>query len=246
MRPARRSCPAPTTRAACAPTTSHSTTAGTLDTNVNQQYGFFVARIRLPQPAAGLSPAWWILETGGVGTNGGQLLRSEWDIEEQFGSDYGYELNAGNILWNSGGYSYGRGLHCPAANNTTAPGASGVYPWPSTSNGNYNSSYHDYGVLDQPGGPPFPTNYSSGGNFVENNSPWVGTTFFLDGVPIAGHIGQPDLTQGSPDKEIMLMFQVGSPDSWLDPNNQMGSNSWPQYMYTQWLRAYKPTASSCS
>jgi hypothetical protein len=221
--------------------------SGTLDTNVNQQYGFFVARIRLPQPAPGLSPAWWMLETGGVGTNGGQLLRSEWDIEEQFGPDYGTQLNAGNILWNSGGYSYGCGLNCPAANNTTGPGATGVYPWPSTSSGNDYNSYHDYGVLVQPGGPQFPTNYASGGgDYVERNSPTVGTTFFVDGVPIAGHVGQPDLTQGSPDKELMLMFQVGSPGSWLDPGNAMGSNSWPQYMYAQWLRAYKPTSTSCS
>jgi hypothetical protein len=220
--------------------------SGTLDTNVNQQYGFFVARMRLPQPTPGLSPAWWMLETGGVGTNGGQLLRSEWDSEEQFGADEGYELNAGNILWNSGGDSYGCGLNCSSTNNATAPGSTGVYPWPSTSSGNYATSYHDYGVLVQPGGPAFPTNYSSGGNFVENNSPWVGTTFFVDGVPIAGHIGEPDLTQGSPDKEIMMMFQVGSPGSWLDPNNAMGSNSWPQYLYAQWLRAYQPTSTACS
>jgi hypothetical protein len=220
--------------------------SGTLDTNVNQQYGFFVARIRVPQPAPGLSPAWWMLETGGVGTNGGQLLRSEWDTEEQFGADYGAQLNAGNILWNSGGHSYGCGLNCSTTNNASAPGATGVYPWPSSSSGNDSTAYHDYGVLIQPGGPAFPTNYSSGGDFVEKNSPWAGTTFFLDGRPIAGHTGQPDLTQGSPDKEIMLMFQVGSPGSWLDPNNAMGSNFWPQYMYAQWLRAYKPTATACS
>ncbi|HMD03612.1 MAG TPA: hypothetical protein VKG44_11670, partial [Candidatus Baltobacteraceae bacterium] len=76
--------------------------SGTLDANVNQQYGFFVARVRLPQPLPALSPAWWMLETGGVGTNAGKLLRSEWDVEEQFAAVYNYELNAGNILWNSG------------------------------------------------------------------------------------------------------------------------------------------------
>jgi hypothetical protein len=221
--------------------------SGTLDTNVNQQYGFFVARIRLPKPAGGLSPAWWMLETGGVGTNAGQLLRSEWDIEEQFGPDYGTQLNAGNILWNSGNHSYGCGLNCPAANNSTGPGATGVYPWPSTSSGDINTAYHDYGVLIAPGGPQFPTNYKSGGGvYVERNSTTTGTTFYLDGRPIAGHVGQPDLTQNSPDKELMMMFQVGSPGSWLDPYNSMASNSWPQYMYAQWLRAYKPTSASCS
>ncbi len=223
--------------------------SGTLDANVNQQYGFFVARVRLPQPLPDLSPAWWMLETGGVGTNGGQLLRSEWDIEEQFGAVYSYELNAGNILWNSGGpgIAYGCGLSCPAGNNTTGAGATGVYPWLSTSGSNFNSSYHDYGVLVQSGGPAFPTNYSggAGGVYVENGSPWSGTTFFLDGYPIPGHIGQPNLTQGSPDKELMMMFQVGIPGSWLDPSSQAFSNPWPQYMYVQWIRAYAPTSSSC-
>ena len=223
--------------------------SGTLDANVNQQYGFFVARMRLPQPAAGISPAWWMLETGGVGKNAGQLLRSEWDVEEQFAAVYEYELNAGNILWNSGtpGYSYGCGLSCATTNNTAAPGSTGVYPWPSTSSGNFNSAYHDYGVLIQPGGPSFPTNYSgsAGGNFVETGSPWVGTTFFIDGYPIAGHTGAPDLTQGSPDKELMTMFQMGAPGTWLDPHSTASSDSFPQFMYIQWIRAFKPSSGSC-
>lgn len=224
--------------------------SGALDTNVNQEYGFFVARLRLPQPLPGLSPAFWMLETGGVRTNNGQLMRSEWDIEEQFAGDYGYELNAGNILWNSGNsgpwYSYGCGLSC-GANNTTVSGSTGVYPFPSTSSGNYNSAYHDYGVLVSPGGPAFPTDLSGkhGGTYVENNSPWSGTTFFIDGYPIAGHIGEPDLTQGSPDKEIMLMFQIGSEGTFLDANGQAKSNPWPQSLYVQWIRAYKPTSGSC-
>ncbi len=223
--------------------------SGTLDANVNQQYGFFVARIRLPQPLPGLSPAWWMLETGGVGKNGGQLLRSEWDVEEQFAAVYAYELNAGNILWNSGSpnLAYGCGLSCPSSNNTTGSGATGVYPWPSTSSGNYNSGYHDYGVLVQPGGPAFPTNYSgsAGGVYVENGSPWSGTTFFIDGYPVAGHSGAPDLTQGSPDKELMTMFQIGAPGSWLDPHSTAPSNPWPEYMYVQWIRAFKPSSGSC-
>jgi hypothetical protein len=216
--------------------------SGVLDTNVNQQYGLFVARMRLPQPLPGLSPAWWMLETGGVGQYNGQLMRSEWDVEEQFAADYGYDLNAGNILWNTG-YAYGCGLNCPAQNNTTGPGATGVYPWPSTSTTNYSSGYHDYAVLISPGGPAFPTGYWNPGVYVENNSPYVGTTYFVDGYPIAGHIGEPDLTQGSPDKEIMLMFQIGG--GWLDPGNQIGSDPWPQNMWVQWLRAYQPTATSC-
>ncbi len=222
--------------------------SGALDTNVNQEYGFFVARLRLPQPAAGLSPAFWMLETGGVGQNQGKLMRSEWDIEEQFANDYNYDLNAGNILWNSGDngkwYSYGCGTSC-GPNGQTANGATGVYPWPSS--GNYNAEYHDYGVLISRGGPAFPTNYSGsqGGVYTAGNSPYVGTTFFVDGVPVAGHEGAPDLTQGSPDKEIMLMFQVAAPGTFLDPYNEAKNDEWPQYLYARWLRAYRPSTASC-
>lgn len=226
--------------------------SGVLDTNVNQQYGFFVARIRLPQPLPALSPAWWMLETGGVGANpkgSSSLLRSEWDVEEQFANDYGYQVNAGNILWSSGSPSiaYGCGEGCPSGTNATQSGATGVYPW--TSTGNYNTDYHDYGVTIFPacgGTPPFPTNYSGalGGVYVENNNPYCGTTYWLDGQPIPGHIGGPDLTQGSPDKEIMLMFQISGP-GWLDPKSAGPSNPWPQYMMIQWLRVYQPTKTSC-
>jgi hypothetical protein len=216
--------------------------SGVLDTNINKRFGFFVARLRLPPPLPGLSPAWWMLETGGVGKNNGQLMRSEWDVEEQFAADYGYDLNAGNILWNTG-YAYGCGTNCPVQNNSTGPGATGVYPWPSTSPGNYNSGYHDYGVLISPGGPDFPADFSDPGVYVDYRWPLVGTTFFIDGYPIAGHVGEPDLTQGSPDKELMLMFQVGG--GWLDPNKQIGHNPWPQNMWVQWLRVYQPTGTRC-
>ena len=229
--------------------------SGVLDTNVNQQYGFFVARIRLPKPLPALSPAWWMLETGGVGQNppGSQnLLRSEWDVEEQFGAAYGYDLNAGNILWNSGSpalHAYGCGMHCPGENNTTGPGATGVYPFrssPAALDADYASDYHDYGVLVLPGGPPFPKDYSgSYGVYVENGSPFAGTTFFLDGYPIEGHVDEPNLTQNSPDKELMLMFQVAAPGSWLDPNSLGKTNPWPQDMWIQWIRAYKPSHKAC-
>jgi hypothetical protein len=223
--------------------------SGVLDTNVNQEYGYFVARVRLPQPLPAVSPAWWMLETGGVGQNNGQLLRSEWDVEEQFAADYGYDLNAGNILWNSGAgawHSYGCGLNCPAQNGATGPGATGVYPFPPRERENYSQDYHDFGVLVMPGGPPFPTQYQGNyGVYVERYERFAGTTFFLDGWPVAGHTGEPDLTQGSPDKEIMLMFQVGFPGSWLDPNSLGRSNPWPQSMWIQWIRAYAPTTTPC-
>jgi len=42
-------------------------------------------------------------------------------------------------------------------------------------------------------GLPFPTDYSAvqGGTRIENNDPFQGTTFFLDGKPLPGHIGSP-------------------------------------------------------
>jgi hypothetical protein len=229
--------------------------SGALDTDVSQRYGFFVARIRLPKPLPALSPAWWMLETGGVGENppgSGNWLRSEWDVEEQFGAAYGYDLNAGNILWNSGtgaNFAYGCGLHCPAQSNTTQTGATGVYAFDAASRAiesDYHAAYHEYGVLVSPGGPPFPTNYAgSHGAYVENNAPLAGTTFFLDGYPIAGHVGGPDLTQGGAEKELMLMFQVSAPGSWLDPEARGKDGPWPQAMWIQWLRAYRPTSEAC-
>lgn len=225
--------------------------SGTLDTNVNQQYGLFVARVRLPQPAPGISPAFWMLETAGVGSNANGLLRSEWDIQEMFANDYGYNLNAGNILWNSGvAYGYNCDGGCSSANNTPGKGAAhdGLW-WPSFETTNYNQDYHDFSVLISPPGPstpPFPNSSAPAGAYVENNDPFQGTTFFVDGIPISGHIGAPDLTQGSPDKEVMLMFQVGSPGSWLDYNSQVMSNAWPLYYWVQWLRIYKPTSTPCS
>ncbi len=181
--------------------------SGALDVNVNQQYGFFVAELRLPAYLSALSPAWWILETGGVANPPAGLQRSEWDIQEMFGATEGNALNAGNILWNTNPSQFW-------------PTPTGVYNFP---NGTPQAAYHDYGLLIQPGT----------------------ETFYLDGLPIASHVGGPDWTQGSPDKEIMLMFQVAAPGTWLDPNSTGKTNPWPQYMYAKWLRAYAPTSGSC-
>ena len=178
--------------------------SGALDANINLQYGFFVARLRLPNYLPALSPAFWTLETGGVPTNASGLQRDELDIQEMFGATSGNSLNAGDILWN----------------NTFWPKPTGVYSFP---NGTPQSDYHDYGVLLTPGS----------------------TTFYLDGVPISGHSGGPDWTQGSPDKEIMLMFQVAAPKTWLDTGSQGASNPWPQYFWAQWLRVYEPKSTRC-
>jgi hypothetical protein len=179
--------------------------SGALDTNINQQYGFFVSRVRLPNFLPALSPAFWTLETGGVANGPNGLTRNEDDIEEMFGNTEGNSLNAGQILWNT---------------STFWPKPTGVYGFPS---GTPQSAYHDYGVLLTP------------------NS----TSFYLDGQLIAGHSGGPDWTQGSPDKEVMLMFQVGAPGSWLDASSQGPNNPWPQYYWTQWIRVYQPTKTAC-
>jgi Glycosyl hydrolases family 16 len=179
--------------------------SGVLDTNINQQYGFFVSRIRLPNYLPALSPAFWTLETGGVANPATGLQRDELDIEEMFANDFGNALNAGEILWNT----------------SLTNGGKGVYNFPG---GTPQSDYHDYGALITP----------------------QGTSFYLDGVPIPGDTNEPDWTQGSPDKEVMLMFQVGAPGSWLDGSSTaMKNNPWPQYMWIQYLRIYKPTTTSC-
>lgn len=180
--------------------------AGALDANINLQYGYFTARLRMPDFLPALSPAFWTLETGGVAKPKAGLLRDELDIEEMFGNTAGNSLNAGQILWNSGGQFF--------------PKPTGVYRFAS---GTPQSTYHDYGALLTPDG----------------------TTFYLDGRPLAGHVGGPDWTQGSGDKEIMLMFQIGAPGSWLDAKKQGMSNPWPQSMWAEWLRVYRPTSARC-
>ena len=178
--------------------------SGALDTNINLQYGYFTARVRLPNYLPALSPAFWTLETGGVATGPNGLERDELDIEEMFGSTSGNSLNAGEIEWGTDSW----------------PKPTGVYNFP---NGNPQSDYHDYGVLLTPGS----------------------TTYYLDGQPLAGHSGGPDWTQNSPDKEIMLMFQIGAPGSWLDPGAQGMNNAWPQYYWAQWMRIYQPSTTPC-
>jgi hypothetical protein len=43
----------------------------------------------------------------------------------------------------------------------------------------------------------------------------------------------------------MLMFQVAAPGSWLDPNSLGKTNPWPQDMWIQRIRAYKPSHKAC-
>ena len=58
--------------------------SGTLMTPINLQYGFFVARVRLPNPFPALSPAFWILQGQDVQSGPHGNLSDEWDIQEMF------------------------------------------------------------------------------------------------------------------------------------------------------------------
>jgi hypothetical protein len=185
--------------------------SGTLDLNLNIEYGFFVTRIRTPKYLPAVSPAFWTLQTGGEPSSPTGIERNEDDIMEMFANTSGNALNAGQIRWNSG--------------NQFWPTPTGVYTWPYSS-GDPSTAYHDYGVL------------------LTNGS----TTFYLDGNPItssASHAGGPDWTNGTADKELMDMFQVGGPGGWLDASGKGASNPWPLYLWTQWIRVYQPTSASC-
>lgn len=178
--------------------------SGTLDTNFNQQYGFFVSRIRMPHFLPAISPAFWTLATGGVPKDAsGNLIRHELDIAEMFGATSGNALNFNEIAWNQP-WKAGVGVTTLAFDP--------------------NADYHDYGVLLTPGN----------------------VSFYLDGKPIAGDSNLPDWTQGSADKELMLMIQIGGAGGWLDPGSQGLKNPWPVSMYSQWVRAYRPTTASCT
>ena len=177
--------------------------SGVLDTNINQEYGYFVSRIRLPNYVPAVSPAFWTLETGGVANPSTGLQRNELDIMEMFANTSGNALNQNEILWNKN----------PVA-------GVGVVNFPY---GTPQSDYHDYGTLVTP----------------------QGTSFYIDGHPTPGDVNLPNWTQGSPDKELMLMFQVGAPGTWLDNQSKGMSNPWPLYMWSQWVRVYAPTSSSC-
>jgi len=176
--------------------------SGVLDTNFNQQYGFFVSRIRMPKYLPAISPAFWTLATAVPKDAQGNLIRHELDIAEMFGATSGNALNFNEIAWNQ-------------------PWKAGVGVVPLAFDPNLD--YHDYGVLVAPGN----------------------VTFYIDGKPIPGDSNLPDWTQGSADKEMMLMIQVGGPGGWLDPGSQGFTNHWPVSMYSQWIRAYRPTTNGC-
>jgi hypothetical protein len=198
--------------------------SGALDLNLNIQYGFFVARVRLPEYMPAISPTFWLMQTGGEPTSSLGIERNEDNVFEQFGNDIGNSLSASAIQVENPNPSASE--VCTSPQEACFPSPTGVYSWP-YSTGDPSTAYHDYGVLLAPGN----------------------TTFYLDGVPITSsenHANGPDWTNGQADKELMLMFQVGAPGSWLDTGSQgLTQNKWPQYMWAQWMRVYRPTATSC-
>jgi Concanavalin A-like lectin/glucanases superfamily len=203
--------------------------SGVLDTPVNQQYGFFVARVRVPSPAPGMSPAWWMLTNNGTPQGPHGALNGEWDIQEMFGNDNGNGMNAGNIWWNSG--------------SSSPQNWGGVFNWPTTEASSPSADYHDYGALLSPGGATMSTNlYGPGGPGNVYGPVNQGVTNYLDGVPLYGHTGGADLTQGVSWKELMAMFQVAPQGSWLGSPN---TANFPASYWVQWIRVYRPTTTPC-
>ena len=173
--------------------------SGVLDTPVDLEYGFFVARLRVPPPTPGISPAWWMLTNNGTPQGQHGPLNGEWDIQEMFGADLGTGMNAGTILWNSG--------------SNTPQNWGGTYDWPSNEQTAPSQDYHDYGALIDPHGARISKNdFGPGGPGYVYGPSGKGITDYLDGVPLYGHTGGADVTSGVAWKELMAMFQVASPE----------------------------------
>jgi hypothetical protein len=203
--------------------------SGVLDTPVDLRYGFFVARVRVPPPLPGISPAFWLLTNNGTPQGPHGPLNGEWDIQEMFGNDFGNGMNSGNILWNSGA--------------SKAQNWGGTYAWPSWEATTASRDYHDYGVLISPGGAPISADDDGpGGPGYVDGTPGTGSTDYLDGVALPGHKGGADLTSGVSWKELMAMFQVGPIGGWLGTPLSV---NFPAYYWIQWIRVYKPTGGSC-
>ncbi len=203
--------------------------SGVLDTPIDARYGFFVARVRLPRPKPGMSPAWWLLTNDGTPRGPRGPRNGEWDVQELFGNDFGEGMNAGTILWNSG---------------TNKPqNWGGTYDWPTWERTTPSQDYHDYGALIGPGGVAISDNdYGPGGPGYVYGRAGSGVTNYLDGIPLYGHTGGADVTSGVSWKELMVMFQVGAKGGWLGTPNPA---DFPAYYWIQWIRVYKPTATPC-
>jgi hypothetical protein len=203
--------------------------SGVLDTPVDLTHGFFVARVRLPAPDPGMSPAWWLLTNNGTPQGPHGPLNGEWDIQEMFGNDLGNGMNAGTILWNSG--------------SNTPQNWGGTYAWPSSERTTPSQDYHDYGALLRVGGAKISNNYyGPGGPGNVYGKTGTGVTNYLDGVPLYGHTGGADVTWGIGWKELMAMFQVGPAGGWLGTPNP---SDFPADYWIQWIRVYQRTMQAC-
>jgi len=203
--------------------------SGVLDTPVDQRFGFFVARVRVPAPAPGMSPAWWLLTNNGVPQGPHGALVGEWDVQEMFGSELGNGMNAGTILWNSG--------------SDHNQNWGGTYDWPSNESTTPSQNYHDYGALIERGGAKISRNdYGPGGPGYVYGTANTGITNYIDGVPLYGHTGGANVTSGVDWKEMMMMFQVGASGGWL--GNPVPAD-FPAYYWIQWVRVYQRTSAHC-
>ena len=208
--------------------------SGALDTPVDQEYGFFVMRVRLPNPDPGMFPSAWLLTNNGTPQGPNGPLDGEWDLLEMFGPDLGDGLNTGTILWNSGIKRF--------------QNWGGTYPWTApwiasaTAGTTPSRGYHDYGALVLPGGAPIsPDDNGKGGPGYVFGSTKGGVTNFIDGIPIYGHTGGGDVTSGVAWKEMMAMFPVAG-GGWLGTPDPA---QFPAYYWVQWIRVYRPTNASC-
>jgi hypothetical protein len=112
--------------------------AGALVTNIDLQYGFFVARLRLPPYLPGLWPAFWMqADFGEPAAPNGQREDFELDVMEMLGI-YGNTMNQQSHQYSTG--------HNGA--NKDWP-SSGLFTW--TASKSPQAAYHDYGVLLVPG-----------------------------------------------------------------------------------------------
>jgi len=101
-----------------------------------QQYGYFSAKIRMPNASTGAWPAFWLLSSNAIPNNAGQRL--EVDIFEWYGKD--------NTV--AGGQKVQQVLHVWNADNSEAPGA-GIN-WGTIPGTDPVGTWHIYGVLVTP------------------------------------------------------------------------------------------------
>lgn len=185
--------------------------SGTIDKELDIQFGHIAANVRLSGFNSGMSEAFWTFQTQAGFSNISQnsLTRNEADCFEKFSNTSGTQVNSGNLLWN---YSNTGG------SGDVAPYWAGLWS-PST---DASANYHSFACNWAPGGQPtpFPTPFASkpGDIFSPSYDPSSGDSLYADGLPVLDHTGTLDLTQGVSGKEVMATFQIGGQYGFLSPH----------------------------